>query len=126
MDYMEGGSLEKIVQRNYETFSDEFIKYTLWCTAQGIKDLHDRSVLHRDIKSDNILFNLDGVIKLADLGMSNFLTNTQKYRKTYTGTKHWIAPEILEGTIYSMEVDIWSFGCFVHELMTGKPPFYGR
>ena len=85
--------------------------------------MHNKNVLHRDIKSDNILSNMDGCVKLADLGFSVFLSKQEEYRKTKKGTPNWVSPEIAQGIKYSKEVDVWAFGCFAHELATGYPPF---
>ena len=87
--------------------------------------MHSRNVLHRDIKSDNILCDKRGAIKIADLGFSVFLSKQQDYRKTKRGTANWISPEIAQGVQYAKEVDIWSYGCFAYELATGNPPFAG-
>ena len=78
---MEGGELTKIVKMAKlvnMTLSEEFCKYTLFCVASGLRDLHDKNVLHRDVKSDNILFKANGIIKIADLGFSVILTKSKK------------------------------------------------
>ena len=80
-------------------------------------------MIHRDIKSDNIFCTKDGQIKLADLGLSVCLTQQQAFRKTKSGTYNFLSPEIIRNGPYSIEVDIWAFGAFIHELGTGKPPF---
>lgn len=77
LQYMPGGELTKILKmvKNIDhELSEEFCKYTLFCVAKGVADLHAKNVLHRDIKSDNILFKVDGTIKIADLGFSVKLT----------------------------------------------------
>ena len=70
---MEGGSLDAIIKQSHTVYSIEFIKYTLYSSAMGIKALHDINVIHRDIKSDNILCRPNGEIKVADLGVSVYL-----------------------------------------------------
>ena len=85
--------------------------------------MHTKGILHRDIKSDNIFCNSEGEIKIADLGLSVCLTKDQAYRKTRAGSNNWISPEIVEGKIYSSEIDVWSFGAFIFELGKGEPPF---
>ena len=71
---MEGGSIQKIIEKCHAIYSEEFIQYTLYRVALGLNDLHKMHVLHRDIKSDNILCRPNGDIKVADLGLSVFLT----------------------------------------------------
>lgn len=85
--------------------------------------MHVKNVLHRDIKSDNILYKKDGEIKIADLGLSVFLHEQKAFRNTKIGTSNWFSPEIAKGVYYSKEVDVWAFGCFAYELATGNPPF---
>ena len=123
LDYMDGGSIDDIIKRSHETYSVEFIKYTLYMSAMGIKALHDINVIHRDIKSDNILCRPNGEIKVADLGHSVYLTEQDSYRKTRIGTTNWMSPEIILGQMYSRPVDVWSFGALMHELAKGLPPF---
>ena len=71
---MEGGRLTDIIQDYYEHYSEEFIKYTLYNAARGLADMHAMDVLHRDIKSDNILCRPNGDIKVSDLGIAVFLS----------------------------------------------------
>lgn len=89
-----------------------------------MRDLHDSNILHRDLKSDNVLANSDGVIKITDLGCSAQLHAEQFIRNTRAvGTDSWKAPELIKGESYSKEVDVWSLGCICYELATGSPPF---
>ena len=85
--------------------------------------MHKEHVLHRDIKSENILIRKNGDIKIADLGLSVFLNEEQMFRNSMKGTKNWFSPEIAQGVFYSKEVDVWAFGCLAYELATGQPPF---
>ena len=80
-------------------------------------------MLHRDIKSENILIRKNGDIKIADLGLSVFLHEQQMFRNSLKGTTNWFSPEIAQGIFYSKEVDVWAFGCLAYELATGQPPF---
>lgn len=126
IQYMPGGELTKILdmaKRIDHKLSEQFCKYTLFCVAKGIAALHNKNVLHRDVKSDNILFKTDGTIKVADLGFSVELTKNETYRKTQIGTMSWMSPEIAAGEAYGKEVDVWSYGCFAFELTKGEPPF---
>ena len=85
--------------------------------------MHNYNVLHRDIKSENILSSSDGEIKIADLGLSKPLSQEESQRKTRAGTLPFYSPEIAQGIQYSKEVDVWAFGCFAYELATGFAPF---
>jgi len=92
--------------------------------ARGLQHMHSHNVLHRDIKSDNILCKPNGEIKIADLGISVFLSKHQMFRRTVKqGAHNWISPEICDGIFYSKEVDVWAFGCLAFELARGEPPF---
>ena len=120
---MDGGSLTSIVMNMKGDYSEEFCKYVLNMVALGLHEMHTKKVLHRDIKSDNILCSTDGQIKIADLGFSVFLTQKEAYRRTRMGTAQWVSPEIIQKKPYSKEVDVWAFGIFAYELATGMPPF---
>ena len=85
--------------------------------------MHKNNVLHRDIKSDNILYSTNGEIKITDLGFACELDEQKEKRKTKAGTPNWVAPEIAKGVLYDKSVDVWSYGCFAYELATGMPPF---
>ena len=96
----------------------------------AIEFLHGTGVIHRDIKGDNILLTGDGIVKLADFGCSKALLSLQAgthgvTAKTMVGTPHWMAPEVIKNQDqgYSFTADIWSIGCTVVEMLTGKPPW---
>lgn len=114
--------------------------------ALGLNYLHGNELVHRDIKSANLLLDWDtGLVKLADFGVSNHLFNTsdlpkksttsllpfqtpqlhqlKKARHSFVGTPCWMAPEILLNHDYDTKVDVWSFGITAIELASGKPPF---
>ena len=87
--------------------------------AQALKYLHDKKILHRDLKLGNILIADDITIKLCDFGLAVQLTDLSEERKTLCGTPNYISPEILNMTPYSFKVDYWSFGCILYALATG-------
>ena len=74
LEFMENGPLTTIVTDEENQYSEKFCKYALYKTAKGLLTMHNKNVLHRDIKSDNILSSMDGGVKLADLGFSVFLS----------------------------------------------------
>ena len=73
-------SFGNVLYLRKETLPEHIIKYILWRTLKGIQQLHKRHVIHRDIKSDNILFNAKGEIKICDFGFATQLTDTKKSR----------------------------------------------
>ena len=104
-------------------FSQKAIKYLLYCLCVGLKALHVMNILHRDIKSDNIFISSDGSVKLADLGLSVFLTQETTHRQTKCGTINWMAPELIDGKPYSKSVDCWAVGITAYEFAALMPPF---
>ena len=95
----------------------------LYQILAGINFCHQRRVLHRDLKPQNLLIDKSGALKLADFGLSTKLTVQAKKRTTEKGTPHWTAPEIIQGQPYDHKIDVWSFGIYAYELAMGKPPF---
>ena len=120
---MDQGCMTNICIEDNENYSEDFCRYSLYKAAKGLDAMHRRNVLHRDIKSDNILYSADGEIKITDPGFSCFLSEQEAWRKTKKGTPNWVSPEIAAGVQYSKEIDVWSYGCFAYELATGNPPF---
>ena len=125
LEYMDQGSLRDIISYDHENYSEDFCRYSIYKVAKCLQQMHKKNFLHRDIKAANVLSNREGDVKVSDLGTTNFLSQNMAYRKTMIGTKHFMAPEIWKGIIYSKEVDVWSLGVFAYELATGKPHFTG-
>jgi serine/threonine protein kinase len=86
--------------------------------------LHEKNVLHCDLKSSNLLIDENWNVKLCDFGLSRIATKDKKKNKNIrVGTPHWMAPEILRGGKYECPSDIYSFGILLWEMMTGKIPY---
>lgn len=117
-------ALTPVIARMRNVYSENCCKYILKQTLLGLQYLHARHIIHRDIKSDNILVDKSGQVKLADFGYSAQLTTERDARSSKVGTVCWMAPELIKGERrYDTKVDIWSFGIFAMELANGDPPY---
>ena len=94
----------------------------------GLDFLHSQKVIHKDIKGANILVDAEGTVKLADFGCAGELEKTLSdieniVSETLKGSVPWMAPEVVKETGYGRRSDIWSFGCTILEMATGKIPW---
>ena len=124
LEYVEGGALTDILtkQRLDETQIGAVCRPVL----RALEFLHSNGVLHRDIKTDSILISADGKVKLSDFGFCAHLSRENPFRRSLVGTPYWMAPEIIGRQQYGPEVDIWSFGIMVVEMVDGEPPYFSE
>uniref|UniRef100_A0A7S3PR12 Non-specific serine/threonine protein kinase n=1 Tax=Aplanochytrium stocchinoi TaxID=215587 RepID=A0A7S3PR12_9STRA len=123
MDFIDGGCLTDILgEDNPAEWTENCIAYVMRDSLLALDFMHKKHLLHRDIKSDNILVGRDGTVKLADFGFAIGLTAEQEKRKSTVGTPFWMAPEVIEGREYDARCDIWSLGITAIELVNHEPP----
>ncbi|KNZ71785.1 Protein kinase byr2 [Termitomyces sp. J132] len=127
LEYVPGGSVTALI-RNYGAFEEPLVKNFVRQILEGLNYLHERDIIHRDIKGANILVDNKGGIKISDFGISkkvddNLLTGNRVNRPSLQGSVFWMAPEVVKQSAHTQKADIWSVGCLVVEMLTGEHPW---
>ena len=147
LEYVPGGSVTSLL-RNYGAFEEPLVRNWVRQILLGLSYLHERDIIHRDIKGANMLVDNKGGIKISDFGISkkvedselcyfrvsirdemahnrpaDLMTGNRAHRPSLQGSVFWMAPEVVQQKAYTFKADIWSVGCLVVEMLTGEHPF---
>ncbi|XP_054276336.1 uncharacterized protein LOC128995361 isoform X2 [Macrosteles quadrilineatus] len=124
MEYLNGGDLMFHIQQQGR-FDEGRARFYAAEIVSGLKFLHKKGIVYRDLKLDNILLDFDGHVRIADFGMCKLQIYLDRTADTFCGTPDYMAPEILKGLKYNQCVDWWSFGILMYEMLVGESPFSG-
>ncbi|TFK76404.1 Pkinase-domain-containing protein [Pluteus cervinus] len=127
LEYVPGGSVTALL-RNYGAFEEPLVKNFVRQILEGLNYLHERDIIHRDIKGGNILVDNKGGVKISDFGISKKVDDSpiagnKMHRPSLQGSVFWMAPEVVKQSVHTQKADIWSVGCLVVEMLTGEHPW---
>jgi cGMP-dependent protein kinase len=118
-----GGDVWTLLKRQrMHRFGENDARFTAACVLEAFAYLHERGIIYRDLKPENLLVDKDGYIKLCDFGFAKEL-ETGRRTFTFAGTPEYVPPEIILSRGHDKAVDYWAFGIFIFELLTGRTPF---
>ncbi|VDN56743.1 unnamed protein product [Dracunculus medinensis] len=120
LEYASRGTLYALLQQVKKFDSNKSALY-IYQLAKALAYCHEKNVMHRDVKPENILLNEEGFLKIADFGWSVHAPSSR--RSTFCGTLDYLPPEMVSERVHDASVDNWSLGIMLYEFLTGKPPF---
>ena len=129
MELANHGSLQDLIDQRLQQksyFEEDEIMNLIIQLLQGIEHMHQKDVLHRDLKPDNIFLGSQGKIKIGDFGISKMFDSTKLYTFSMIGTPYYVSPELVQEEGYSYKSDVWAIGCILYELCFLRKAFDGK
>jgi len=126
MEYAPMGDLEEYIRSMYQkksTISNKFFDTVIYQIKEGLNILHQEKIIHRDIKTSNILIFNNNLVKITDFGVSKILENNNLLAYSSIGTPYYMSPEMINGNPYNFSIDFWALGCVIYKMLTNKYPF---
>merc|ERR1719421_1195090 len=126
MEYADGGDLFTKVQKARKSmtkFPEQQILRWFTQALLALKFIHDKHILHRDLKSQNFFLMSNGKLRIGDFGIAKVLDSTAAFAKTTIGTPYYLSPEICQERPYSWSSDVWAMGCILYEMAALRVPF---
>lgn len=124
MPFINGGELYKIFQEQ-KRFSEDVVKFYAAQIIVAIGKLHEKGIMHRDLKLENIMVDSTGYIKIIDYGLAKMLSNDE-LATSYCGTPEYLAPEMIAHAGHDKTVDWWAVGVLIYEMLIGVTPFFNK
>eukprot|EP01041_Mallomonas_annulata_P003991 gene3991-7947_t len=129
MEFADGGDLSGSVKQRKSTgkkWSEDEVMRIFVQICLALKHVHDKNILHRDLKSQNIFLTSKGIVKLGDFGIAKVLDASEDQARTQIGTPYYLSPEICESRPYGRSSDMWSLGVVLYELVVLELPFQAQ
>ncbi|CAH0486456.1 unnamed protein product [Peronospora farinosa] len=124
LEYCQGGELFFHLQQQYsQKFDEQATRFYAAEVLAALEELHTNGVVYRDLKPENVLLDSQGHVKLADFGFAKQEMKPGQRTFSFCGSPEYLSPEMVKKDGHGIETDMWSFGCFIYELLTGLPPF---
>lgn len=123
-DFYDGGDVFSLLQSNRGRLSEHHAKRIIAEIVLALSWLHERNIVYRDLKPENVVLDGDGHVRLADFGLAKLMKPEYDFlTQTICGTTAYAAPEMLQGHPYNVSLDLWCLGVFVYHILSGRTPF---